>query len=225
MKVILSSRLSLNDAQLSALHRFSNRDSLKGARILFVADAVSEVKNNLPEWVYRDIGKFESLGAEVILCSLSESDICRKVLESDILFFEGGSTPKLLQAIKRARIMDIINSDSCSDKIWFGISAGSCVLSKKCYSSCEKWFAKIPGEEPVDGLCKNGDLVFIPHFNSKDFPENTEHNLKFIKEKIDGFKAVVGTDSCVVTGVIENNILTLNRDAYEAIFIEDNLSQ
>lgn len=220
MKAVLSSKLSLSDYQLFALHKFLGKDSLRDVKILFVFDAVGDNKDNLPEWTYRDVKKLRSLGAKVILYSLSKDGNDQKILESDILFFEGGSTPRLLQAIKKSQIMDIINSDLCDNKIWFGISAGGCVLSKKCYSSCEKWFIENPEEEPADGLCKDGDFVFIPHFKSKDFPKNTEDNLKFVKEKLNGLTAIIGTDSCMVTGIIKNNLFIPAKKAHEFIFIE-----
>jgi len=96
-------------------------------------------------------------------------DIEQKILESDILFFEGDSTPALLQSIKSSQIMNVINSDLCNDKVWFSISAGGCVLSRKCYSSYEKWFVENTDEEAIDGLCNKGNYIFIPHFKSKDF--------------------------------------------------------
>lgn len=224
MKTIISSRLPLNDAQLFALYNFLVKDSLKGVKICFIVDAVGQIEDGLPEWVYRDAEKFKLLGAEVVLCNLCEDDINQKILEADILFFEGGSTLRLLQAIKDSQIMNVINSDICDNKIWFGISAGGCVLSKKCYSSCEKWFAKEPGEELIDGLCKNGDFVFIPHFKSKDFRENTEENLTFVKEKLDDFKAIIGADSCVVTGILKNSIFEPNQEVHEAILVEKIIS-
>jgi peptidase E len=164
MKVILSSKLLLNDAQLSAVYKTIGEDSLNDTRVLFIADAAKQTGTDLPEWLYRDVDKFKSLNAKVDVCCLSENapkDIEQKILESDILFFEGGSTPALLQSIKSSQIMGIINSDLCNDKVWFGVSAGGCVLSRKCYSSCEKWFVENTDEEAIDGLCNKGNYILF----------------------------------------------------------------
>lgn len=222
MKVILSSKLLLNDAQLSAVYKTICEDSLNDIRVLFIADAAKQTGTGLPEWLYRDVDKFKSLNARVDVCCLSENtpkDIEQKILESDILFFEGGSTPALLQSIKSSQIMGIINSDLCNNKVWFGISAGGCVLSKKCYSSCEKWFTKNPDEKPIDGLCNKGNYIFIPHFKSKDFQKNTEENLKFVKQKISGYKAIIGEDTCVITGTLKDELLIPGQEITDAVLI------
>jgi len=49
MKVILSSKLLLNDAQLSVVYKTIGEDSLNDIRVLFIANTAKQTGTDLPE--------------------------------------------------------------------------------------------------------------------------------------------------------------------------------
>lgn len=101
--------------------------------------------------------------------------------EADILYFEGGNTYHLMKWINKSGLVKIL-PEFLKTKIYVGVSAGSCVVSKDLALE----ISKLVYEEDLDKTENMEGLNFVnfyilPHLNSQHF---TKVRKNFIGEAV-----------------------------------------
>lgn len=182
MKFLLVSRGPLSEVQEAELKKLISRD-FTGLKLLFCPTAANKENGDKP-WVVDDLNKFKDLGFEIDICDLNGADkanLLGRFEQADVLYFEGGDTPWLREAIKASGIEEHLPR-LLETRVWLGTSAGGCVLSPVFYESCAEWF-----KDASLGLSKGLGLInfqFLPHLNSRHFPENTIANIENVKKNL-----------------------------------------
>lgn len=198
--LFLASKWRGDSAQIEAIKKMSGFSDFKGKKVFYCPTASNKGLGE-KTWVIKSLQSLSDLDFKIDICDITgadAADIYERMKDADILFFDGGDTLWLLSAIHKSKVDTYLNT-LLDDHIYIGISAGGCILSPYCYSSCDKWFQDT-SEELTDGLGIT-DFQFIPHFESQYFPDNTESNLKNVKDKLAKInkKALMIDDSGSIT--------------------------
>ncbi len=182
MKFLLTSYgLSTKEQELE-LKNLIGRD-FAGLKMFFCITA-SNKDGGDQSWIIDDLEKLKRLGFIVDICDLNGADranLLERLEQADVLYFEGGDTPWLREAIKASGIEEHLPR-LLETRVWLGTSAGGCVLSPVFYDSCAEWF-----EDKPRGLSEGLGLIdfqFLPHLNSRHFPENTIANIENVKKNL-----------------------------------------
>lgn len=138
-------------------------------------------------WLINDLIKLKSLNFK----SIEITDIAvvdKKIwLESfkraDILFFEWWNAYYLMEQINKSWLKEEL-WNLLKDKVYLWVSAWSMIASKDLKL---KLFEEINSDTEKKNInCLNlVDFYFLPHLNSKFFPERTAENLDKISKNID----------------------------------------
>ena len=102
-----------------------------------------------------------------------------KILTSDILYFGGGDTLKLMEKIDEYHLKDILVEALNNNVVLAGISAGAILLSKKGYSDSLILRGESDQYTFIDGFDFT-DIIITPHYH-KD-PIKTEQLMEYLKE-------------------------------------------
>lgn len=129
-----------------------------------------------------------------------------KISNSDIIYFCGGNTVKLINDLENYEITDLLKDKTKEDVVFVGASAGAIMLSKKGLSD-----SKINDNDDsyhfLDGLAFL-DIAICPHY------ENRKAELK---------KALVNT-SLQVYGLENNTALVIDNDKITYLKSQDKAS-
>jgi dipeptidase E len=109
-----------------------------------------------------------------------------RLKKAKIILFGGGNTMHLMYWLNKSGLNKLL-PELLENKIYVGISAGSCVTCPTIFNSVQNLF-----DEEYPLTIKNGlnfvDFQFIPHLNSPYFKKIRKNNLekasKKVKEKV-----------------------------------------
>ena len=183
MKLLLTSHGPLTEEQESELRKLTAKD-FQGLKIIYCITA-SNKDGGDQTWMISNLDRFRDLGFSVDICDIAGADqnnLLSRFEKADILYFEGGDTPWLLQAIKASGIAGHL-PELLKTRIWIGVSAGSIVLCPAILASCSEWFNEKPSGF-LEGL-NLIDFQFLPHLNSHHFPGNTIDNIENVKRNLE----------------------------------------
>lgn len=97
--------------------------------------------------------------------------ITERLETADVIFCFGGNTDYLTEVFLRTGFAEVL-PQILKTKVWVGSSAGSCVL---CHANTQKINQEIWQEETsVNDYLGLVPIIFMPHFHSDWFPNNTE---------------------------------------------------
>ncbi len=168
----------------------------EGSVIGFIPTA-SEVEDDRSYMVQNKIA-LEDMGYNISVIELTDDSrekIIAKLKNTDVLFVSGSNCFYLLQQIKQKSIMENI-VDFAENKIYIGISAGSCIASPNIE------YVKNLDDPKYAPLLENCDALnfidshILPHYNNSD-----EYNALIDKmtEEYPGLKFITLTDKqCVI---------------------------
>lgn len=106
-----------------------------------------------------------------------------RLREADVLLFEGGNTFHLMHWIKKSGL-DKLFPELLKEKVCIGISAGSMVMTQSLFLSESKLlYDEDPGDVAQDKALGFVDFNIMPHFNSEDFPDVNEINMKRVSKE------------------------------------------
>ena len=198
-RIMLVSKWQNSDLQIDTLRELCNYEDFLGKKVFYCYTATRQF-GDYAEWAYRDAMSQSGLGFTFDPCDINNAkldEVVERMSAADILFFQGGSTPALFEAIKKTGLLPHFKK-LLKTKIYIGVSAGGCVLSPYLFDTCDKWF--IDNGTPRKGLSII-DFVFIPHFGSEDYAENNEKNLRNVKKHLAKCQVeakLIGDDSLIV---------------------------
>ncbi len=207
-KLLLTSSGITNKSLADALRNLAGRD----LKIAFVPTAAN-VEEGPKYWLIEDLNNFQKLGTVDIvdISAVPKNVWLPRLKKANVIVIGGGRTSYLVKCIRDSGF-DKELPELLKTRIYVGISAGSIVMSKSIQASLEF----IYGDE-VDNA--PGGLGFIgfnirPHFNSPEFPNVTEENLKKVSKKLEGDMYVIDDQTGIVvdgkiTVVSEGNWLKL----------------
>ncbi len=100
-----------------------------------------------------------------------------RLRDVDVIFFGGGNTFHLMYWVDKSGLGELLPG-LLKDKVYVGISAGSCIAGPKVLTYVQELF---PDEENEHNIVDGLGLVpfyIVPHLNSKWFKELREENIR-----------------------------------------------
>lgn len=154
-----------------------------GKRILFVSTASEMHKDAW--WNRADTKKLRLLGykiEEYTFTGKTSAQIKEKLSQTDILCVGGGNTYYLLEAIKKAKALKVIQQAVKKGMIYVGASAGAVVATKSIENVGDfDDKSEAPSLKSYDAL-NLIDLCLFVHWGSPDLEKDGSQTLKIIKK-------------------------------------------
>ena len=205
MKLLLSSTGLSNDTIVKAFNGLVGLPS-EEIKIAFIPTA-SNVEEGDKGWLIDDYInlKKQKYCVDIVDISAVTQDIWKPRIESaNVLFLGGGNTFHLMYWVKKSGL-DKMLPKLLEDKVYAGISAGSCIAGPTIYNSVQNLFGEKYNLQIEKGLGLV-NLQLIPHLNSDYFPKIREQYLeeaaKDLKEPVyavdDNSAVVVDSDKITV---------------------------
>lgn len=207
MKLLLTSAGFSNDSIAKALGSLLDRPINK-LKLAFNPTASNFESGDKKDWLIKDLIDCKNMFASVDIVDISALPREKwepRLRDADVLLFEGGNTFHLMHWIKKSGL-DEIFSDLLRDKVYVGISAGSMVMTQSLFlSESRLLYNEDPGDTAQDKALGYVDFNIMPHFNSNDFPDVNEINMKRVSEESQYPIYALDDDSAikVVDGKIE----------------------
>ena len=215
MKLVLTSGGVSNKSIENELKNIIGKN-FKDLKMLFCTTASNYDGGNM-DWLIEDIECFKNLGFQIDICDINGISIDKllpRFLWADVLYFEGGSTQWLRNAIKTSGLEKHLK-ELLKTRVWIGASAGSCVLCPTLCNSCQDLFDENVENLPIDGL-NLVDFQFIPHLNSEFFPKINKENIIAASkdlQDIDG-KKVYALDNDSAIFIDNDNIKVISEGTW-----------
>lgn len=179
MKLLLTSSGLTNDSIAEALFGLVGKEP--GETSLTFIPTASNVEIGDKDWFITDLvnlqkRNFNSINITDI--SAVERNIWLPQLESvDVLFFEGGNTYHLMRCLNKSGLKDIL-PDLLKEKVYVGVSAGSMVACPDLLlSTSQAVYGEDLNETQEMPALNYVDFYFLPHLNSKWFPDVNKENI------------------------------------------------
>lgn len=156
----------------------------KDTSLVFIPTA-SNVEKGDKSWLIDDLINLKKQGfksIEIADISVVDKKIWKlKLEEADIIYFEGGNTYHLMEWINKSGLAKIL-PEFLKTKVYVGVSAGSCVVSKDLALEISKlvYEEDLDKTENMEGL-NLVNFYILPHLNSQHF---TKVRKDFIGEVI-----------------------------------------
>jgi len=170
-------------------------------------------------WAINSMRKLVKLGFASVdivdISALSKDMWMRRLLDADVIYFEGGDTFHLVRTINSSGFAGEVK-EIFKDKIWVGASAGSMVTGPDlCLKLSQELYKEdLEEKENLAGL-NLVDFYIIPHFGSKWFPDVTEET---VREGVKDYKhKVYLLDDNSAVKVIDQNIEVVSEGKYFVI--------
>lgn len=197
MKFLLTSAGLSNNSIIEALKNLLDNPPEK-IRLAFIPTAAN-VEDGDKSWLIDDLHNIQVSGYEIDIVDISAvgKDIwLPRLASSQILFFGGGNTFHLMHCIKKCGLNTLL-PELLKDRIYAGISAGSCIAGPTIYNSVQNLF----GEEYKLKMKEGLGLVnfqIIPHLNSPYFPAITAKSLEEESKKIEESVYAIDDQSAIL---------------------------
>jgi dipeptidase E len=193
MKLLLTSAGIINKSLQRVLKSWVKNEEM---RIAFIPTAANVEEGN-KEWLISDYNNCLKLGSVDIvdISALSKRQYLPRLRVANIIFMGGGNTIHLMKWIIKSGLEKEL-PELLKTRIYVGISAGSCVMSKNLNASSEYLYGDESKKE-TEGL---GYVNFNirPHLNSKNFPKVRDSELKKVVKKLKGDTYAIDDNSAVV---------------------------
>ena len=186
MKLLLTSAGFSNKSIVDALGDLANRP-FSQLSLSFIPTAAN-VEEGSKDWLINDLVNCKNLGLrsiDIVDISALDYKVCRSRLEkTDISFVGGSNSFHLMNWLKRSGL-DKELPGMLENKIYVGLSAGSCITAKWWSNKYELKFYKEKPEK-VDRFNCLGfvDLFIMPHLNDPFFPNVRLEKLELIAREI-----------------------------------------
>lgn len=206
MKLFLTSAGLSNDTIIAGLEKLSGK-TLAGQKLAFIPTAAN-VESGDKQWMIKDLNNCLKAGFEVDIVDISavEKDIWLPRLQAaDVLLFGGGSTAHLMHWMEKSGLQELL-PELLKNKIYIGISAGSCVTGPTISNPVQDLFGESYPLEITEGLGFT-DFHFIPHLNSEYFTQIRTENLAQAAQHVTG--SVYALD--------DNSALALDDDLHKIL--------
>ena len=191
MRLLLTSAGITNNSIARVLKQW-----VKDVRIVFIPTAANVEQGN-KDWLIKNFVECQKLGSvDIIDISAVDKKVwLPRLQQANVIVVGGGNTTYLMKCIVSSGL-DKELSKLLKEKVYVGISAGSCVMSKTLNASSEFLY----GDESKRAIAGLGYLDFHirPHLNSVHFPRVRDPILKKAVNKLDGDTYALDDDSALV---------------------------
>ena len=231
MKLLLTSNGLSNNLITKAFNELIGKDP-KDSKVAFIPTAANPERGN-KDWLIDDLYRIKNCGYYVDIIELTAirpDELKIALKDMDAIFVGGGNTFYLSYWMQKSGLFDML-PDLLKTKVYAGISAGSMIagaslLPSDALDDLQKFKDDHYYEKAVQGEASNKtlnlvDIVFRPHFNSKDFPKVRKEVLEQIAYKfsyplyaLDDESALKIVDDWIEI-VSEGKWLVLNNDTAE----------
>lgn len=212
MKLLLTSAGLSNGTIINGLKSLVNK-SFNSLNLVYIPTAAN-VEDGDKSWLIDDLYQTKSLGFanfDILDISALSKEICESRLKNaDIVMVGGGNTFHLMYWAEKMGLKELL-----INKVYVGISAGSCIAGPTIYNSVQNLF-----EEKNEYNQKIGlglvNFQFIPHLNSDYFSKIRKEYLDIAAKQItEPIYALDDQSAIVVDGdkievVTEGQYLTYN---------------
>ena len=186
MKLLLTSAGFSNKSIVEALESLASKP-LGELKVAFNNTASNFEGGDKSDWLIKDLIDCKNMFVSVDIVDISalpQEKWEPRLRDADVLLFEGGNTFHLMYWIRKSGL-DKILPELLKDRIYVGISAGSMVMTQGLFlSESELLYDEDPGDDIAqDKALGYVDFNIMPHFNSKDFPDVNEINLKRVSKE------------------------------------------
>lgn len=214
MKLLLTSAGLTNKSIENALYELVGKKA-EEIKLCFIPTAATAEMGN-KDWFINDIKNIDRQGfasvSFVDISAIPESIWKPQMDEVDVLFFSGGNTYFLMEWINKSGLAKVL-PEYMKTKVWVGISAGSMVtnpdlaakISQAVYKEDFDKIGEVPGLNWVD-------FYFLPHLNSKWFPDLTAENIKKVSERIP--KKVYAMDDNGALKIVDGKVEIVSEGEY-----------
>jgi dipeptidase E len=193
MKLLLTSAGIINKSLQRVLKSWVKNEEM---RIAFIPTAAN-VEEGSKDWLISDYNNCLKLGSVDIvdISALSKLQYLPRLKKANIIFMGGGNTIHLMKWIIKSGLEKEL-PELLKTRIYVGISAGSCVLSRTLNASSEYLY----GDESKREIKGLGYVNFNirPHLNSKNFPKVRDSKLRKVAGKLKGDTYAIDDNSAVV---------------------------
>lgn len=183
MKLLLTSAGLSNKSITQALEELLAK-SAQGAKLAFIPTAAN-IEPGEKSWLVDDLSNFKKAGFEIDIVDISaipKENWLPRLQEVEVLCFGGGNTFHLMYWLKQSGLQAELPS-LLKNRIYVGISAGSCVAGPSIANSIQDLFDEQYVIEIREGLGLV-NFQFVPHLNSPHFDKIREKNLRAASQHI-----------------------------------------
>lgn len=208
MKLVLTSNGMSNDSLRKTLKDLVNGD----IKIAFIPTAAN-VEAGDKDWLIDNLNDCRQMGSvEIVDISLlTKEEWLPKLEKANVIFVGGGSTLYLMDWIKKSGLKEEL-SKLLKERVYVGISAGSCVVSKKFSFEGEKFYEDEDGKEHL-GLGYVNFNVF-PHLDSPYFPNIKESLFEGLSQKLNTNIYALDNESAVVVSGEKTEVVSEGKWKY-----------
>ncbi|MCX6753349.1 MAG: Type 1 glutamine amidotransferase-like domain-containing protein [Candidatus Nomurabacteria bacterium] len=214
MKILLTSAGITNNSITKALFDLVGKKPEDTS--IVVIPTASNLEKGDKEWYINDLVNLKNLNfkqIDIADISAVEEKIWRsKLEESDILFFEGGSTYHLMKWINKSGLKELL-PELLKTKVYVGVSAGSMVTNKDLNLKLSQvvYEEDLDETENISGL-NYVDFYFLPHLNNSYFKKVREEN---IIEAVNGMtEKIYVVDDQSALKVIDGKVEVITEGKY-----------
>ena len=211
MKLLLTSAGIKNKSIADALSDLVAKKP-SDTSLVFIPTA-SNVEKGDKSWLIDDLINLKKQGfksIEIADISAVEEKIWKpKFEEADILYFEGGNTYHLMKWINKSGLAKIL-PELLKTKVYVGVSAGSCVVSKDLALKISQdiYSEDLDRTEDMVGL-NLVDFYILPHLNSQYFNKVKKD---FISEAVKGMsEKIYAIDDNSALKIIDGKVEALSE--------------
>ena len=200
MKLLLTSAGIMNKKIEACFSELLNK-SYNEANLVFITTASSALSGD-KSWLIKDLEILNKMGFRSIdildISAVSRDNWLPRLESSDVIFVEGGDTFYLMEWIEKSGLKDIF-SELIIDKVYVGVSAGSCIFAKNlALKASQEMYGDGEGRtEDIVGLDLLPFYIF-PHFNNQTYFKNvTKENLEKWRSEYEGDMYLIDDMSAV----------------------------
>ena len=183
MKILLTSAGITNQSIAKALFDLVGKKP-EETTVVYIPTA-SNIETGDKSWLIDTLISLKNIhfkSIEITDISAVSEKIWKPSLErADIIFFEGGNTYYLMEWINKSGLTTAL-PELLKNKVYVGVSAGSMVTNKDLALNIAQtlYCEDLDRDYELPGL-NYVDFYFLPHLNSKYFPNLREN---FVKETV-----------------------------------------
>lgn len=197
MKLLLTSAGLSNDTIVSALETLSGAP-LQSKKLAFIPTAAN-VEPGEKDWLIDDYVNCRKAGLSVDIVDISalrKDQWLPRVEACNLILCGGGNTFHLRYWLEKSGL-ETEFSRLLKDRVYVGISAGSCVTGTTIYNPVQNLFGEHYEIEMQDGLAWV-PFQFVPHLNSRYFPHIREEKIKKAAQSMNNTVYALDDASAVV---------------------------
>ena len=219
MKLLLTSAGLRNKKITNVLLDLVGKPARK-INVVFIPTAANYERGD-KGWLIDDLSNFKKQNFKSIdivdISALEKQDWEPAVRNADVIAVGGGNTFHLMHWINKSGLGRIL-PDLLKNKVYFGISAGSCVVGPKVLSKVQDFFAEEENKYKIEDGLGFVSFLILPHYNSPFLTNIREKNVrKKAKEEKYSMYAIDDQSAIKVVGdkveiVSEGNYLILDKN-------------